>query len=1145
MTSSELNNTTFKTTAKNTSTKKSVVINNSFNSDTLINKLSKELNNIQGKTRNTIFGNVPNLYNKEVNSQKSSIISNTNNKNCNLKNNTSYNDNYLSVFLKGSKNNQNMFNQLRHNKFDDNYNNKKKSYYNNNSKHANFNKNEDFLSNISDNSIKKKNSNNYNNNILETFQDKVYITTNSCENTNTNIDITHNFISVKKNKYFQSNNSIISLPYINKKIKYLTNNKILKNNLTKAERTAVHIRRLQYSKYQNMLLLISKKNKENNIIKIQRWWKNIIKKKISKLNLIIANLKGYIYRKKYYNILNLIDILLTNWLFIETFEKKIYFKKFVFLLILKNKYLKYFEYYSKSINTKKILFIQNYYRCKKILKHNLKVNKLAIILKNKFYQNLIKIFNNIKLKIDLNSCIISKKKLSKSYVLNILNKISYITKVYAFKNIAKFMLYKLILNNKFNKLILIFEFYFYYRKIFIKNLKNKYIYLKLQSFSNSIYELHNKYLEKVLIPKRLEKINNKILIINNFFKLLVNKYINYIKLFIEATKLSQKQKCTKNYNNKIKYSAFLMFSIRKNCFNNITNKKLNKFIYGKFKDMHNILQLIIKYLINKHSIYTFTNSMFNIFNKYKKRHKLEILNNLKHLSTNSKLYIYFCFLIVLRNIFDKKMYLINLKAFIKIKIYINNKLLLNTSNLIQQKIICFKDRYIKRLICIYTNTHIKKKLLFYFKIKWFNKTYLLEKSIRHTSSFIIPINNKIEFVKQKAKLMSDCIIKLNTIYNITKNSVIKSAFNNIKKPFIINSNNTFLIKKIINILNNNLKLYKDYFVFNLIKIVSLKKNSIMKIQRNMKFFILKKRFLKLKNMYIAKSLFDNFYRNIVLNSLLKSIYTYKLDRLKYNDICYNFLSFYYSNYSPKNMFNTITELLYNFRIKFIFINYRKKLFINCLLLLLDTTNKYSKINSKYMKKNLLHNYNTKIYTTKFVKKLKFNNTYRFCNNDNDYNLPNKSIDSKKYICVYLFCKILTTYINRYITNYHNKKLIKVFSQMNIKLKNTNLLNILCKGSYTYINKYKRCIFLPSLIYYSKKFNKFKNLKYLLRLTSYISKNQRFNVIIIILNNWIRYSKLRKFQTKIFLYILKITLIYYNTFFKYTFSIANENIYNYN
>lgn len=121
-------------------------------------------------------------------------------------------------------------------------------------------------------------------------------------------------------------NSLTPIPIMIEK-QFRCNNDILL--LEKAERTAVHIRRMEYStgiKNRKKQSGISKTELRNlkKIIFIQNWWKTLYK--IIKIQKCF---KGYSFRKQLMTELENQEIMINSLFFIDDLYKKFYYKKFI------------------------------------------------------------------------------------------------------------------------------------------------------------------------------------------------------------------------------------------------------------------------------------------------------------------------------------------------------------------------------------------------------------------------------------------------------------------------------------------------------------------------------------------------------------------------------------------------------------------------------------------------------------------------------------------------------------------------------------------------------------------------------------------------------------------------------------------------
>ena len=118
-------------------------------------------------------------------------------------------------------------------------------------------------------------------------------------------------------------NSLTPIPIMNNK---KINSRYEKNSLSKAERTAVYLRRMEYASGISNSKMIEKKNKERNkkIIYIQQWWRMMFK-----LIFIQKNIKGFLFRKKLYEQLEKQAMIMNHlWKIKCSIEKSIMKKSF-------------------------------------------------------------------------------------------------------------------------------------------------------------------------------------------------------------------------------------------------------------------------------------------------------------------------------------------------------------------------------------------------------------------------------------------------------------------------------------------------------------------------------------------------------------------------------------------------------------------------------------------------------------------------------------------------------------------------------------------------------------------------------------------------------------------------------------------------
>lgn len=231
-------------------------------------------------------------------------------------------------------------------------------------------------------------------------------------------------------EYYKFNDkNLTPMPYINKKIKPIT---FIQQQMSKAERTAVQLRRLEYGanydlKYNNKknsnktrgnnkltksdifnikaesVTTLNNKNQysfnnqfENNdfkrenliekiskIVFIQRWWKHFFSI-IFRIKYIQAIVRGFISRNKYYRMLDKIDALLTIWESINSITNS-YMKK-LFILRLKSMRRKK-SYKNAKNNSNSLIYIR------RVFQYKLKVNNFLLKKYFSLYFKKIEKFN--------------------------------------------------------------------------------------------------------------------------------------------------------------------------------------------------------------------------------------------------------------------------------------------------------------------------------------------------------------------------------------------------------------------------------------------------------------------------------------------------------------------------------------------------------------------------------------------------------------------------------------------------------------------------------------------------------------------------------------------------------------------------------
>ena len=201
---------------------------------------------------------------------------------------------------------------------------------------------------------------------------------------------------------------------------------IIKNNydkrqLNNAQKTAIFLRRVEYSK--NMRKNYNKKIIEQeileNIILIQKWWKTLYL-----IIMLQKNIRGFLSRSKLIDNLEKQESFINMLLYIHTLHKKIMFKRFYTKMIINDKKIKFenlvnkiyrfliFRFYIKR--WKKIIIYSNYIKNWKFTID--KFNILKNIIKEKRKE--IKKIDNVKYKIletkfKNNSIILEKQNMNK------------------------------------------------------------------------------------------------------------------------------------------------------------------------------------------------------------------------------------------------------------------------------------------------------------------------------------------------------------------------------------------------------------------------------------------------------------------------------------------------------------------------------------------------------------------------------------------------------------------------------------------------------------------------------------------------------------------------------------------------------------
>ena len=234
-----------------------------------------------------------------------------------------------------------------------------------------------------------------------------------------------------KNKNHQLKKIINS--NINENHNYLTpipmnpKKSIIKNNhdkreLNNAQKTAVFLRRVEYSKNmrKNYNKIIIDQEILENIILIQKWWKTLYL-----IIMIQKNIRGFLSRSKLIDNLEKQESFINMLLYIHTLHKKIMFKRFYIKMIINDKRIKFvnlinkiysllkFRFYIKR--WKKIIMYSNYIKHWKFTID--KFNILNNIIKEKKKE--IKKIDNVKYKqletkFKNNSIILEKKDMNRN-----------------------------------------------------------------------------------------------------------------------------------------------------------------------------------------------------------------------------------------------------------------------------------------------------------------------------------------------------------------------------------------------------------------------------------------------------------------------------------------------------------------------------------------------------------------------------------------------------------------------------------------------------------------------------------------------------------------------------------------------------------
>ena len=202
---------------------------------------------------------------------------------------------------------------------------------------------------------------------------------------------------------------------------------IIKNNydkreLNNAQKNAVFLRRVEYSKNmrKNYNKIIIEQEILENIILIQKWWKTLYL-----IIMIQKNIRGFLSRSKLIDNLEKQESFINMLLYIHTLHKKIIFKRFYIKMIINDKRIKVINLINKINNLliyrfyikrwKKIIIYSNY------IKHwKFTIDKFNILkdIINEKKKEIIKIdninFKKLETKFKNNSNILEKKDMNKN-----------------------------------------------------------------------------------------------------------------------------------------------------------------------------------------------------------------------------------------------------------------------------------------------------------------------------------------------------------------------------------------------------------------------------------------------------------------------------------------------------------------------------------------------------------------------------------------------------------------------------------------------------------------------------------------------------------------------------------------------------------
>ena len=441
-------------------------------------------------------------------------------------------------------------------------------------------------------------------------------------------------------------NSLTPIPIMNNK---KINSHYEKNSLSKAERTAVYLRRMEYASGISNSKMIEKKNKERNkkIIYIQQWWRMMFK-----FIFIQKNIKGFLFRKKLYEHLEKQAIIMNHlWNIKCSIEKNImkkFFGRFKSLLIqdvllmnfirkrsnrIKEKLLKkrFFYWKEYKLRLKVCIMIKKIYKyimdkiIRKINKTNKYIYKPVTARRSRrqfscelIQSNTVTISNNEITNTTIKPSESTKKLLTDKKKTPIINRMSFAT-----SNISMNSSFEDLIEKKAEKIVVS-------KRLYQTNKKNKKatIYTNQISSQKKDIQLINFNSCKKSIPFNQISFNNLQIISNlydkqkarkQYTKCLINKYYTIWK---------NNKRVIKKQNSAIIYYSKKNL-LRKTPINKRKNKSKNIMLYFSFiewkKNKVPILNINILSII--HNVILYQKSQLKAFRNQRLQYCLQIINN--------------------------------------------------------------------------------------------------------------------------------------------------------------------------------------------------------------------------------------------------------------------------------------------------------------------------------------------------------------------------------------------------------------------------------------------------------------------------------------------------------------------------------------